>query len=91
MDALLVGLLFGLASLAGDLISSFIKRRMTVPPSGMALGLDQIPESLLPLWLFRHELGIDAVSVCILVVLFLVGALLLSRAMFHLGVRDRPY
>ena len=35
--------------MTGDLFSSFIKRRFGSAPSSQALGLDQIPESLLPL------------------------------------------
>jgi CDP-diglyceride synthetase len=42
------GSLIGVAAMAGDLVSSFVKRRMGRPPSSRALGLDQIPESLLP-------------------------------------------
>src|SRR5690606_30812914 len=38
-----------LAAMAGDLISSFIKRRLGLPSSSMCLGLDQVPEALLPL------------------------------------------
>jgi CDP-2,3-bis-(O-geranylgeranyl)-sn-glycerol synthase len=85
------GALFGLASLSGDALSSFVKRRLNIQPSGMAFGLDQIPEALLPLWLFRATLGLDFWSVLILVVLFTLGELMLSRVMFWLGVRDHPY
>ncbi|MGE0621997.1 MAG: CDP-archaeol synthase [Pseudomonadales bacterium] len=82
---------FAAASMAGDLLSSFIKRRLSVPSSGQALGLDQIPEALLPIWLYREALGVDAWGVLLLVGLFTVGELLLSRVMFRLGIRDRPY
>ena len=43
------GALVAISAMIGDLISSFIKRRMGVAPRGRAIGLDQIPESLLPL------------------------------------------
>jgi CDP-2,3-bis-(O-geranylgeranyl)-sn-glycerol synthase len=39
------GALFATASLSGDLVSSFIKRRLNIPPSSRALGLDQLPRS----------------------------------------------
>ena len=42
-----VGLLMGGFAMLGDLGSSFVKRRLKVPPSGQAPGLDQIPESSL--------------------------------------------
>ena len=85
------GALFGLASMTGDAFSSFIKRRINIPPSGMAFGLDQIPEALLPILLVRQQLALDWLSVVVLVLLFIMGELLLSRVMYHLGVRDRPY
>ena len=85
------GLLFGAASLAGDLCSSFIKRRMGIRSSGKALGIDQIPEALLPLLACRGTLGLDWVSMAALVALFLVGSLLLSRAMFRFGIKQQPY
>ena len=45
-----VGALAGAAAMVGDLLSSFIKRRLARPPSSRATGVDQIPESLLPLF-----------------------------------------
>ena len=43
------GILFATTSLSGDLVSSFIKRRLGLPPGSRALGLDQLPESIFPL------------------------------------------
>jgi CDP-2,3-bis-(O-geranylgeranyl)-sn-glycerol synthase len=86
-----LGVGFAAASMAGDLISSFTKRRLNVPPSGQALGLDQIPEALLPLWLFREPLGFDCWDIILLTSLFIVGELVLSKLMYRLGIRDQPY
>ncbi|MEE4281404.1 MAG: CDP-archaeol synthase [Pseudomonadales bacterium] len=86
-----VGACFGLASLSGDALSSFAKRRFNVPPSGQAFGLDQIPEAFLPLWVLRDTLEIDLIAISVVVGLFVVGELLLSRVMYAIGVRDRPY
>jgi CDP-diglyceride synthetase len=44
-----IGLLVGAAAMAGDLLSSFLKRRLGLAPSSRATGIDQIPESLFPL------------------------------------------
>jgi len=85
------GAAFGLLSMAGDLSSSFIKRRLNIRPSSMSVGLDQIPEALLPLWVLRDTLGLDEPQVLTLVALFTIGALLLSRLMYRMGVRDQPY
>ena len=44
-----LGVVLAALAVAGDLLSSFVKRRMGLASSSMAIGLDQIPESLLPL------------------------------------------
>jgi CDP-2,3-bis-(O-geranylgeranyl)-sn-glycerol synthase len=85
------GELIGLASLGGDLLSSFTKRRMGMAPSSQALGLDQIPESLLPALISMNLLGLTLADVLAITILFLVGALLTSKAFYTLKVRDRPY
>ena len=86
-----VGALVGAVALAGDLLSSFIKRRLGLQPSSMALGLDQIPESLLPLLAARLLLPLSALDIAIVVAVFFVGELVLSRVLFRLHLRDRPY
>lgn len=86
-----VGLLFGAASMAGDLCSSFLKRRLGIESSGRAPGLDQIPEALFPLLACYVLLPLDAVLVVLLVTLFTLGQVLLSPLMYRLGIRRRPY
>jgi hypothetical protein len=85
------GALFGAASLAGDLVSSFIKRRLGITSSGRATGLDQIPEALLPLLYARSALGLELVDLVLLTLVFLGGSLVLSRLAFRLGIREQPY
>ena len=85
------GFLIGVAAMAGDLASSFIKRRMGRPPSSRALGLDQIPESLLPALACKSLLALTVADVILIVALFSVGELVLSRLLFKLHIRDRPY
>jgi len=46
---LTIGAIVAGAAMAGDLFSSFVKRRLNFPPSSRALGLDQVPDSLLPM------------------------------------------
>lgn len=80
----------GLAML-GDSLSSFIKRRLAMAPSTMAIGLDQIPESLLPsIWL-HYYWQLTWYEVGVLVVLFMVLELVSSRILFRLHIRKRPY
>jgi CDP-diglyceride synthetase len=86
-----IGGVVGVAAMLGDLLSSFIKRRLGVPPSGMALGLDQIPESLLPLLAVAGELALTGSDIFLIVLGFLVLDLTLSPIFYWLGIRNRPY
>ncbi len=85
------GALISALSMLGDLISSFVKRRLGLPPSSMAPGLDQIPESLLPSLAFKARLGLTAWEIAGVVFAFILLELLLSRLLFGLHLRDRPY
>ncbi len=86
-----IGLLVGITAMLGDLISNFIKRRLDWPPSSKATGLDQIPESLLPFIACRSVLFLTTTDILVGTAAFLVGEVLLSRVLFLLQVRDRPY
>jgi hypothetical protein len=79
------------AAMAGDLFSSFVKRRLNLPPSSQALGLDQIPESLLPMLACRDALSLTAADIAIGVGLFFAGELVLSRLLYRAHLRDEPY
>jgi CDP-2,3-bis-(O-geranylgeranyl)-sn-glycerol synthase len=72
----LVGTGIGAAALAGDALSSAIKRRLSHRPGTEIWGLDQIPESLLPLVIFREPLGLSLGQVLAVVVVFAVLDLL---------------
>ncbi len=86
-----VGVLMAAAAMAGDLLASFVKRRLNLPPSSQALGLDQVPESLLPLLVGRHALPLAGADIVLAVAIFFVGELLLARLFYKLGWRDKPY
>ena len=86
-----VGAIIGSMAMAGDLFSSFIKRRLGMTPSSMALGLDQIPESLFPLVACRGWLSLGLIDIAVAVAMFFAGEIVLSRLFFALGLRDRPY
>ena len=64
------GASFGAAALFGDAVSSAVKRRLSLRPGAEVVGLDQLPESLLPLVLFAGPLGIDAVEIVAVSVVF---------------------
>lgn len=85
------GFVIGLYAMFGDLFSSFIKRRKGFEPSEMALGLDQVPESLLPLLAVRAHFGFSLIEILAMVGVFAVVELILSRILFYMHVRLRPY
>jgi CDP-2,3-bis-(O-geranylgeranyl)-sn-glycerol synthase len=86
-----LGALIGAAAMAGDLLSSFIKRRLGRPPSSRALGLDHIPESLLPLLACRQALALTPADIGLVVAVFFAGAVVLSRLLYRVGLRDEPH
>ena len=85
------GILFAVASLSGDLVSSFIKRRLNIPPSSRALGLDQLPESIFPLLVCWQALELTIPTAMTIVLIFFWGELVLSQILFRLNIRDHPY
>jgi hypothetical protein len=86
-----IGAAVGSTAMFGDLLSSFLKRRMGLAPSSMAIGLDQVPESLLPLLVCQPLLGITLLDIVVATMAFFVGELALSRLLFKLNIRDRPF
>src|SRR5215467_8661464 len=87
----LTGLVIASSAMAGDLVSSFVKRRLDLPSSSRASGLDQIPESLFPLLACSLFLALTAADIAICVVMFFIGEVVLSRVLYAWRLRDRPY
>lgn len=79
------------ASMAGDLLSSFTKRRLGLPLHARAFGLDQIPEALLPLLALRAPLRLGFSEIVLVLIAFVLLEVVSSRLLFRLGIRDRPY
>ena len=86
-----IGALVGSLAMVGDLVSSFLKRRMALLPSSRASGLDQVPEALLPLLACRDPLSLTTADIGITAALFVIGEVLLSRVFYTFHLRDRPY
>jgi CDP-2,3-bis-(O-geranylgeranyl)-sn-glycerol synthase len=86
-----IGIAVGSAAMAGDLLSSFAKRRLNLAPSSRATGLDQIPESLFPLLACRTALALSVLDIAIGVAIFFAGEVMLSLLLYKIHIRDRPY
>ena len=88
---LTIGAIVASSAMAGDLFSSFVKRRLNFPPSSQALGLDQGPESLFPMLACRDALSLTIADIALGVGIFFIGELILSRLLFRAHLRDEPY
>ena len=86
-----IGATVAATAMAGDLFSSFVKRRLGPAPHNQALGPDQVPESLLPLLACRTALSLTAADIALAVVIFFIGELVLSRLLYRAHLRDEPY
>ena len=87
----LFGLAFGALAMAGDLCSSFIKRRRKLEPSARSSGLDQLPESILPSFYACLVLDLSWWWAPVLSLAFAAMQALLSKPLYHLHIRKRPY
>ena len=85
------GLAVGGLAMAGDLLSSFVKRRLNLKSSSRATGLDQLPEALLPALGCRGALGLGGIDILLAVAIFFAGEVVFSRLLYRLRIRDEPY
>jgi CDP-2,3-bis-(O-geranylgeranyl)-sn-glycerol synthase len=85
------GTTLGAFAMLGDIVTSFIKRRLGYAPSSQAFGLDQIPESLLPLLAVTPAFQLTFWSIFTVTLAFCVVVPLLSLLFYLLGIRQHPY
>ena len=86
-----MGLVVGGLAMIGDCLSSFIKRRLGYASGTMALGLDQIPESLFPLLGVWDSLSLSFMGIMAMVSAFMVLELIFSPLFYQLRIRKHPY
>ncbi len=67
---LLRGAAFGTLAVLGDAAASFVKRRLRLAPGTEVLGLDQLPEALVPLLLLQQPLGLGLRECLVVAVIF---------------------
>ena len=87
----LTGVLFAVLSMMGDMLTSFIKRRLGTIESSRARGLDTVPESLLPLCLLTEPLALNLMDITLIVGGFFLIEELVSPVLYRLHIRNRPY
>jgi uncharacterized protein len=81
-------------SMSGDLLSSFIKRRLNQPSGNVTPGLDQLFEGLFPFAVLAFYQPLSTAEVATLVLVFVVGAYLgswfLKRILLQKPREDYP-
>ena len=82
---------FTCASMLGDLLSSFIKRRRGIAASQRALLLDQVPEALFPVALLVALQQLNWLHAVVIVFVFVLTDVTFSRILYRWHIRKRPY
>lgn len=85
-----VGAYVGLLAMIGDLLSSFLKRRLNIASSDSAFGLDQGLEALVPLLVMQEQWALRLSDILVLLAAFFIVNVALSRLLYKLRIRQRP-
>ena len=86
-----VSFLLALFSMCGDLISSFLKRRLGLSNGARCLGVDQTIEALLPLVLLKEEFFLSWLDCFFVTIFFVIFDITMSPLFYRLGLRRNPY
>lgn len=76
------GLLIAGSAMAGDLLTSFLKRRWRIKPSSSAPVFDQFAECLFPAIVCALQLGLTLVDVLVIVAAFTLSDIVLAKVPF---------
>ena len=85
------GLWIASLAMAGDLFSSFLKRRLNLPPSSRATGVDQNTGVFASNPRNPLDPSLGALDVLSIVIIFFLGQVILSRLFFEWNIRNRPH
>ncbi|HSN24337.1 MAG TPA: CDP-archaeol synthase [Methylomicrobium sp.] len=88
--SLITGALFATASMVGDLLASFCKRRFGWAEGTHVRGLDTVPESILPLLVLQSQLSLGWIEIGLVIGAFFVLEEGVSPVLFRLHLRNRP-
>ena len=76
----IAGLLIASSAMSGDLLTSFLKRRLAIASSTSAPIIDQLAECLFPAIVCALQLGLTAIDVLVIVAVFTLGDIVLTVA-----------
>ncbi|MGZ8165853.1 MAG: CDP-archaeol synthase [Methylobacter sp.] len=89
--SLFTGILFSLTAMSGDLLSSFIKRRLGYIESSRTRYIDTIPESFFPALALHLQIGLSWRDILAVGVIFFLTEIFLSPILYRLHIKNRPY
>jgi hypothetical protein len=89
-DDFATGASVGLLSMIGDLLASFLKRRLGIASSDSALGLDQGLEALVPVLVMQAPWALRLSDMVAIIAMFFIVDVALSRLLYKLHIRKRP-
>jgi CDP-2,3-bis-(O-geranylgeranyl)-sn-glycerol synthase len=84
------GAYVGLLAMMGDLLSSFLQRRLGIASSDSALGLDQGLEALVPVLVMQAPWALRLSDMVAIIAMFFIVDVALSRLLYKLHIRKRP-
>ena len=90
-EHLLLGFLLALGALLGDLVSSFIKRRLDIERGGAAPGLDQLGFAVVALILATPVKVLTWQAIAVILIITPPIHLATNFVGYKLGLKSRPY
>jgi CDP-2,3-bis-(O-geranylgeranyl)-sn-glycerol synthase len=88
---LLVGSLLGCGAMGGDVVKSWFKRRLRIPPGGRWVPFDQLDFVIGALLLIWPLASIGLADAAVILAVSFVGDLAVNRVAFWLGIRSAPW
>jgi CDP-2,3-bis-(O-geranylgeranyl)-sn-glycerol synthase len=85
------GAYVGLLAMMGDLLSSFLQRRLGIASSDSALGLDQGLEALVPVLVMQKPWALSLPDMLAIIAIFVNVDVVLSRLSYRLHIRQSPW
>lgn len=92
-NGLIVGLILGSGTLFGDLVGSFIKRRINLKPGGKNLLVDELPGSFFAL-VFAFLFGVLTINLYQCLFLLIIGLpihILANKTWHKIGLKEVPW
>jgi len=86
-----LGLAFGGGAMAGDMLKSFLKRRLGIPPGARWIPFDQVDFAIGALVFASPFATLGFGDAIVLLVLTFAGAMVLNRIAFRLGIKRDPW